>query len=52
MTGVAVTGYAQGAYWPAFWKAASYRGDTGDSKGSLTGTRLDPANLTPAIENR
>ena len=25
MTGVAVTSYAQGTYWPALWKAAGYR---------------------------
>ena len=30
MTGVAVTGFAQGAYWPAFWQAARYEGDTND----------------------
>ena len=32
MTGVAVTGYAQGAYWPAFWKAAGYHGDAADQQ--------------------
>jgi hypothetical protein len=30
MTGVAVTSYAQGTYWPALWKAAGYRGDADD----------------------
>ena len=30
MTGVAVTGFARGSYWPALWKAASYLGDASD----------------------
>src|SRR5450756_285522 len=30
MTGVAVTSYAQGAYWPALWDAAGYAGDAND----------------------
>lgn len=30
MTGVAVTGYEKGAYWPALWKAAEYAGDAND----------------------
>jgi hypothetical protein len=32
MTGVAVTSYAQGTYWPALWKAAGYKGDTDDQR--------------------
>ena len=32
MTGVAVTGYAQGAYWPALWKAAGYPGNVNDQQ--------------------
>lgn len=32
MTGVAVTGYEQGAYWPAFWKAAGYAGNESDQR--------------------
>ncbi|MGH3295975.1 MAG: hypothetical protein ACRDP7_29670, partial [Trebonia sp.] len=32
MTGVAVTGYAHGAYWPAFWKTAGYPGDVNDQQ--------------------
>lgn len=32
MTGVAVTSYAQGTYWPALWKAAGYDGDTNDQR--------------------
>lgn len=32
MTGVAVTSYAQGTYWPALWKAAGYAGDTDDQR--------------------
>jgi hypothetical protein len=32
MTGVAVTSYAQGTYWPALWEAARYAGDTDDQQ--------------------
>jgi hypothetical protein len=32
MTGVAVTSYAQGTYWPAFWEAAKYEGSTADQQ--------------------
>jgi hypothetical protein len=32
MTGVAVTSYAQGTYWPALWKAAGYNGYTDDQR--------------------
>lgn len=32
MTGVAVTSYAQGTYWPALWKAAGYAGDSDDQR--------------------
>jgi hypothetical protein len=32
MTGVAVTGYAQGAYCAALWKAAGYAGNTDDNQ--------------------
>src|SRR5262249_9473186 len=32
MTGVAVTSYAQGTYWPALWKAARYNGNTNDQR--------------------
>jgi hypothetical protein len=32
MTGVAVTCYAQGTYWPAFWRAAGYAGTTDDHR--------------------
>ena len=30
MTGVAVTGYEQGTYWPALWKAVGYAGSDND----------------------
>lgn len=30
MTGVAVTSFAQGAYWPAFWAAVRYEADSND----------------------
>lgn len=32
MTGVAVTSYHQGTYWPALWEAASYAGDMSDQR--------------------
>jgi hypothetical protein len=32
MTGVAVTSYAQGIYWPALWKAAGYMGNADDQR--------------------
>lgn len=32
MTGVAVTGYVQGKYWPALWTAARYPGHAGDQQ--------------------
>jgi hypothetical protein len=32
MTGVAVTSYAQGTYWPALWEAAGYAGDSDDQR--------------------
>ena len=32
MTGVAVTSYAQGTYWPALWKTAGYKGNTDDQR--------------------
>ena len=32
MTGVAVTSYAQGTYWPALWEAAGYAGDSNDQR--------------------
>jgi hypothetical protein len=32
MTGVAVTSYAQGTYWPALWKVAGYAGDSDDQR--------------------
>ena len=32
MTGVAVTGYAQGTYWPALWEAAGCHGNTNDQR--------------------
>ena len=32
MTGIAVTGYAQGTYWPALWKAAGLAGDSDDQR--------------------
>ena len=32
MTGVAVTSYAQGTYWPALWKAARYKGNADDQR--------------------
>jgi hypothetical protein len=32
MTGVAVTSYAQGTYWPALWEAAGYHGGTYDQR--------------------
>ena len=32
MTGVAVTSYAQGTYWPALWEAAGYHGSTNDQR--------------------
>jgi len=32
MSGVAVTDYKQGTYWPLFWQAASYQGDTDDQR--------------------
>ena len=32
MTGVAVTSYAQGTYWPALWKTAGYKGNADDQR--------------------
>ena len=32
MTGVAVTSYAHGAYWPEFWREARYRGNPNDQR--------------------
>lgn len=32
MTGVAVTSYAQGTYWPALWEAAGYKGSPADQQ--------------------
>ena len=32
MSGVAVTGYAQGTYWPALWKTAGYTGNATDQQ--------------------
>jgi hypothetical protein len=32
MTGVAVTSYAQGTYWPALWEAAGCAGDSDDQR--------------------
>jgi hypothetical protein len=32
MTGVAVTSYAQGTYWPALWEAAGYKGYADDQR--------------------
>lgn len=32
MTSVAVTGYEQGTYWPALWKATGYTGSSGDQQ--------------------
>jgi hypothetical protein len=32
MTGVAVTGYEQGTYWPALWKATGYQGNANDQQ--------------------
>jgi hypothetical protein len=32
MTGVAVTGYEHGTYWPALWKAAGYAGNANDQQ--------------------
>jgi hypothetical protein len=42
MTGVAVTKYAQGTYWPALWEAAEYKGSPADQRvwGQAFGTAL------------
>jgi hypothetical protein len=32
MTGVAVTSYAQGTFWPAFWDTARYQGNAADQQ--------------------
>lgn len=42
MTGVAVTSYAQGSYWPALWEAAGYKGNSTDQQvwGQAFGTAL------------
>jgi hypothetical protein len=32
MSGVAVTDYQKGTYWPLFWAAAGYQGDTNDQQ--------------------
>ena len=48
MTGVAVTSYAQGTYWPALWKVAGYAGDSDDQRVWGTAFAVALAELGPA----